>query len=263
VAWRKLTQEQLLYVLTLLSLFDDKAVVKTYMFIRLNGIHVEGNTLQMMHEQPHSFRCWVRTKWWKPRTWFTLEPWQVQSVIRQFDFIEQFDGMDVRLERIHGCRAVDDILDGYPFGDYLYAETYYQQALMTGESRMIEQLARLLYLRRGIVAIDHFPWRWVGWKHPLRFRLSPAEQMGTLMWFAHVKSEFAERWPYFFRRVSGEMSEPEIDLIGAMNAQIRALTEGDLTKEAAIRRMPCWRALTELNEKAREAKEFHEKYDKK
>lgn len=36
--------------------------------------------------------------------------WQVESLIRQFDFIDQFDSMDVRLERIHGCRAVDDIL---------------------------------------------------------------------------------------------------------------------------------------------------------
>ena len=33
-------------------------------------------------------------------------------MIRQFDFIEPFDGMDVRLERIRGCRAVDDILKG-------------------------------------------------------------------------------------------------------------------------------------------------------
>ena len=48
-----------------------------------------------------------------------------------------------------------------------------------------------------------------------------------------------------------------------MDAQIRALTEGDITKEETIKALPCWRALTELNEKAREAKEFHEKYDKK
>ena len=38
---------------------------------------------------------------------------------------------------------------------------------------------------------------------------------------------------------------------------------GDITKEETIKRLPCWRALTELNQKAREAKEFHDKYDKK
>ena len=41
-----------------------------------------------------------------------------------------------------------------------------------------------------------------------------------------------------------------------MNAQIRALTGGDITKEAAILQMDCWRALTELDAKAREAEEI-------
>lgn len=40
------------------------------------------------------------------------------------------------------------------------------------------------------------------------------------------------------------------------NAQIRALTGGDITKEAAIRQMDTHRALTELDAKAREAEEY-------
>ncbi len=247
--WRKMTQEQLRYVLTLLSLFSEPAVVKTYMLIRLAGIHVEGDTFRVVHGQPKSFRCWFRTAWWKPRHWFTLEAWQVQGMISKFDFIDPFDGMDVRLERIHGCRAVDDILDHYPFGDYLMAEQYYQLAVSSGKAEMIERLACFLYVRRN-------------GKHPARMKLSPAEQMGTLRWFAHVKSVFAERWPHFFRKVDADIGEMDVDLMGAMDAQIRALTEGDITKEETIKALPCWRALTELNQKAREAKEFHDKYDK-
>ena len=245
-----MTQQQLRYVLTLLSLYDDLTVVKTYMLIRTSGIHIEGYTVRTSHNQPQSYRCWFRPAWWKPRRWFTLEVWQVQSMIRQFDFIDPFDSMDVRLERIHGCRAVDDILDHYPFGDYLMAEQYYQLAVMSGKPEMIERLATFLYVKRN-------------GRHPKRLSLSPAEQMGTLRWFAHIKSVFAERWPHFFRRVDADIEEMDIDLMGAMDAQIRALTEGDITKEETIKALPCWRALTELNEKAREAKEFHEKYDKK
>ena len=37
---------------------------------------------------------------------------------------------------------------------------------------------------------------------------------------------------------------------------IRALTGGDITKEAAIMKMDTWRALTELDAKAREAEEL-------
>ena len=248
--WRKMTQRQLRYVLTLLAMFDNLTVVKTYMLVRLSGIHVEGDTMRVTRSHPKSFSCWFRPAWWKPRKWFTLEPWQVESLIRQFDFIDQFDSMDVRLERIHGCRAVDDILDHYPFGDYLMAEQYYQLAVSSGKTEMIERLACFLYVQRN-------------GKHPKQLSLSPAEQMGTLRWFAHVKTHFAERWPYFFRKVDADIEEMDIDLMGAMDTQIRALTEGDITKEETIKQLPCWRALTELNQKAREAKEFHEKYDNK
>ena len=249
-AWQKMTQRQLRYVLTLLSLFDDLTVVKTYMLFRLGGIHIKGSAMRVTRDQPGAFSCWFRPAWWKPRRWFTLEAWQVESMIRQFDFIDPFDGMDVRLERIRGCRAVDDILDHYPFGDYLLAEQYYQLAVSSGKPEMVERLATFLYVKRN-------------GRHPEQLSLSPAEQMGTLRWFAHVKSVFAERWPHFFRRIEGDIEELDIDLMGAMDAQIRALTEGDITKEETIKALPCWRALTELNQKAREAKEFHEKYDKK
>ena len=248
--WRKMTQQQLRYVLSLLSLFEDLTIVKTYMLFRLGGIRFGGDAVRITRNQPKSWRCWFRPAWWKPRRWFTLEPWQVESMIRQFDFIDPFDGMDVRLERIRGCRAVDDILDHYPFGDYLMAEQYYQLAVSSGKPEMIERLACFLYVKRN-------------GRHPERLSLSPAEQMGTLRWFAHIKSVFAERWPHFFRRVDADIEEMDIDLMGAMDAQIRALTEGDITKEDTIKKLPCWRALTELNEKAREAKEFQEKYDKK
>mgnify|MGYP006872992263 CR=1 FL=1 len=260
-SWRKMTQQQLRYVLTVLSLYGDEPVVaKVYMLMRLSGIHVEGETLRLASGQPKAWSCWVRTAWWKSRRWVSIEAWQVQSLIRQFDFIDPFDGMDVRLERIHGCRAADDLLDHYPFGDYLYAEAYYQQSLLTGDSRMVEQLARFLYFR---TKRHGFLWLKKKQVHPVHLSLTPAEQLGTLRWFAHVKSFFAERWPDFFRRVSVGAEEPDIDVMASMNAQIRALTDGDVTKEETVRRLPCWRALTELNEKAREAREFHEKYDKK
>ena len=259
-AWRKMTQSQLRYVLTLLSMWESLERVKTYMLIRLSGIHIVGYAERVSHEQPQSYSCWFRPAWWKPRHWFTLEAWQVESMNRQFDFIDPFDGMDVRLERIRGCRAVDDILDHYPFGDYLMAEQYYQLAVSSGKPEMIERLATYLYVRT-----KHCGFLWLKKKevHPSRLLLSPAEQMGTLRWFAHVKSVFAERWPHFFRRVDADIEEMDIDLMGVMDAQIRALTGGDITKESVIKQLPCWRALTELNEKAREAREFHEKFDKK
>ena len=41
-----------------------------------------------------------------------------------------------------------------------------------------------------------------------------------------------------------------------LSTLIRALTGGDITKETAIMKMDTWRALTELDAKAREAEEL-------
>ena len=42
-----------------------------------------------------------------------------------------------------------------------------------------------------------------------------------------------------------------------MDAQIRALTKGDITKEKEILSLDTWRALTELNAQAKEYKQIN------
>lgn len=48
-----------------------------------------------------------------------------------------------------------------------------------------------------------------------------------------------------------------------MNAQIRALTKGDITKEKEVLHLDTWRALTELDALAKEAEEFNRKYSER
>lgn len=47
------------------------------------------------------------------------------------------------------------------------------------------------------------------------------------------------------------------------DAQLRLLTDGDVTKEQAVRQVDCKRALTELNAKAKEAREMQAKLNSK
>ena len=49
----------------------------------------------------------------------------------------------------------------------------------------------------------------------------------------------------------------------AVNAQIRALTKGDVTKEKEVLAIDTWRALTELDALAKEYDEFSQKYPSK
>ena len=72
-------------------------------------------------------------------------------------------------------------------------------------------------------------------------------------------------FPHFFRKRESADGEPptEVHFIDLYNAQMRALTGGDVTKEKTVLALDCWRALTELEAKAREAEELERKISPK
>lgn len=238
-SWRELSQDQLRYVFGLLGTFGDLTQIKTFMFMRFCGIHVQKWTSKVVF-------CFMRGRLGR-RKFFTITANQVQSLIHQFDFIDSFDNMGVRLDSVCGYRAVDVNLHGISFIDYLSAETAFQVYLSSKKMENIDTLARILYRKRNGDA-------------PKRLKLDIAERTGVFAWFCYVKAEFARQFPSFFRPAGSEPTK--WDLLKMANIQLRALTQGDVTKEEMIKNMDCWRALTELNEKAREAAEFESKYGK-
>ena len=92
-----------------------------------------------------------------------------------------------------------------------------------------------------------------------------AQLIGIFYWMASLKQYFAGLFTNFYKPASTNSGgnllgsgQPDIyrQLRESTNAMIRALTSGDITKEAAIMKMDTWRALTELDAKAREAEEL-------
>ena len=237
--WSELSQDQLRYVFGLLGTFSDLTHIKTFMFMRFCGIHVQKWTAKGVF-------CFMRGRFGR-RQFFDISANQVQSLIHQFDFIDSFDNLNVRLDCIQGYRAVDVNLHGVSFMDYLSAETAFQIYLSAKKPETLDALARILYRKRNGDA-------------PKRLKLDIAERTGVFAWYCYVKAEFARRFPSFFRPAGSEPTK--WDLLKMANVQLRALTQGDVTKEEMIKNMDCWRALTELNEKAREAAEFEAKYGK-
>ena len=238
-AWSELSQDQLRYVFGLLGTFSDLTQIKTFMFMRFCGIHVQKWTSKGVF-------CFMRGRFGR-RQFFDISANQVQSLIHQFDFIDSFDNLSVRLDCIQGYRAVDVNLHGVSFMDYLSAETAFQIYLSAKKPETLDALARILYRKHNGDA-------------PKRLKLDVAERTGVFAWYCYVKAEFARQFPSFFRPAGGEPTK--WDLLKMANVQLRALTQGDVTKEEMIKNMDCWRALTELNEKAREAAEFESKYGK-
>jgi hypothetical protein len=239
--WKELTQSQLHYVLMLLSTFTEHTVIKTYMLIRFSGIHV-------INKDRYGWKCFVRTTWWGKRKFFNIQTWQVESLLKQFDYIDSYEDYDVRLEDIRNLHAVDVNLHGVRFIDYLNAEKSYQSFMMQQEDRFIENLALILYRKENGSMARHL-------------KMDSAQLLGTYLWYSHVKMVFGQAFPHFFKKLGADDVE-DFDIIDAINTQIRALTDGDVTKEETIYNIPCWRALTELDRKAQEADEFNKKYNK-
>ena len=189
-----------------------------------------------------SHRVFVRQRSTKREVW--LADWQLAYACRQLSFLGTFAEMPVRISELRGAAAVAADLQGVSFEDYLSIENFYQGFLHTQSLECLADMAHLLYPLL-----------------PHRFTLSKAELLSVFYWFASVKLYFTKLFPNFFTAVpegNGNLLGTAPTAIGetlrqAMNAQIRALTSGDITKEEGVLQMDCWRALTELDAKAKEA----------
>ena len=240
-SWRELTQEQLRYVFFLLATFADPVVVKTYCFIRFAGIYLIG-------KNRWGWKCS------KDGRVFYLQPWQIHSFLGQLEFVDSLETMDNRLEVVQDLKAVNALLQEdadtgriVSFHEYLCMEQRYQRFLMNRDEDQIDILASFLYRRAD-------------GSRPAELTLTAAERVGVLAWFGHIKYVMSYAFPNLFRKSKGDDDISDLSVIENINIQLRALTDGDVTKEAAVKAVDCWRALTELDAKAKQAEEFRRKY---
>ena len=237
-SWKEMSQEQLHYALHVIGCGMYSSVEgRTLMLLRFSGIEVKKKT-------PYGWACMVtvtKENGKQRKHQFFMQSWQVQDMIQQLEFVDSYEAFDVRLESIGGFKAVDGLLHGVRFHDYLNMEKYYQGYLSTKEQKYVLGMAQLLY-PGGVTAIDD------------------AEMTNCVMWFSYVKKQFASKYFRHFFRPAPVSEGKAVNWLEQMNAQIRALTDGDITKEQAVYDKDCWRALTELDAKAHDAEEFRKKY---
>ena len=171
---------------------------------------------------------------------------QIQQATSVLDFLDSFAPMPVRIARIGKYRALPADFEKVPFEQYLYVDNLFQGYLNTQSDELLQQMAQVLYGR------DHI-------------KPSKAHLVGIFYWMASLKQYFAGQFSNFYKPASSNSGgnllgsgQPDVyrQLRESTNAMIRALTGGDITKEAAIMKMDTWRALTELDAKAREAEEL-------
>lgn len=240
-SWSALTQDQLRYVFYALCKFPGTQA-NTYIFFRLTA-------MQVIHNLINHVVVDVKRGFFKRSRRVAIPKWQIEWAAGELDWLHQPNSTPVRLEKIGGLHAIDAQWHGLKFEDYLIVENYYQGFLESKNLELMREAARYLYKPRFSAMAS-------------KVAAEDYELFSVMMWITSVKNCFAQWFPNFFHRVD-TASSGSPNMVEAMNAQIRSLTGGDVTKEETVFNLDCWRALTELDAKAKEYQEFKQKYGNK
>ncbi len=179
---------------------------------------------------------------------FMLSAETVAAALTHLSWTKELPLEPVRLDVVDGAEAIPaDISSGLSFDAWLACETQWQRYQVCPDDALLRQMAEILYNKEGI-------------------KMTAAETLGIFYWWAGVKNLVSALFPNFFKKVGGDSeSEPPSydELRRNIDAQIRALTKGDITKEREILSLDAMRALTELDAQAREYDEIRKKYPAK
>ena len=232
-SWAELTDKQLHMTYNLFARDLSAAEVKTLCLMKWNG-------LKVLSQLPDKRFLIKRGKEVVP-----LSARQIQQATSVLDFLDTFAPMPVRIARIDKYHALPADFEKVPFEEFLFVENLFQGYLNTQQDELLLQMAQVLY------ASDHVK--------------DKAQLIGIFYWMASLKQYFAGLFPNFYKPASDYsngnlLGNGQTDIYSQLrdstNAMIRALTGGDITKEDAIMKMDTWRALTELDAKAREVEEL-------
>lgn len=222
--WQELTQKQLRYVYYLLAEGYSKEALQTHCLCRWSGLEIicpEGDGYSVRHNFNRHH----------------VTALQVAEVLSHLDWLQQLPIVPVRLSDIQGHAAVRADLQGVTFEQYLMLENLFQGYLVTKNLSLFDDTTEILY--------------------GTQLKLLPEEQVSIFYWLSTVKQQFARRWNYFYQPADGtQPQDMQEHLQNLMDTQIRALTKGDITKEAEVLSMDVHRALTELNAQAKDYEEL-------
>lgn len=235
--WHELSDKQLRYVFGLIASEFDSDTIKTLCLCEWSG-------LKVLHRYgDNDYLCRIN------RQEFVMSPIQIAELLPALDWLDDIPTLPVCISQMGRHRSFSPDFADVAFEKFIVCDNLYQGYLATKSDDLLDSLASVLY-------------------GSAKIKLPPAERLSIFYWFASVKDFFARRFKHFFQppaeNLLGSPSLPSGSQIQqSVDAMIRALTKGDITKEAEILSLDTHRALTELDAQAREYQEFNAKYPSK
>lgn len=235
--WHELSDKQLRYVYQLLAQNFTSDEVKTLCLLHWTGTKVIGK----QNGDGYLLR--------KGKFLFEVTPLTLAELLPNLDWLGSLPPTPIRPVKLKHRPGIAADFAEVPFEQYIIVDNLYQGYLQTQDDTLLDDIATVVY---------------PGIKTPL----AADERIAIFYWVASLKSSLASRYSDFFQPADTAASDnllgsPSLSVEAAMNAQIRALTKGDVTKEAEVLALDTHRALTELNAQAREYKQLNSQLNKK
>lgn len=243
-SWQVLTDSQLKTVFSAFSLDLSAPEVKALCFLKWGGIKVISQTAEGAYLAQ------------KGKVKFNITASKLQALTSSLDFLDDIPNPPVRISKIGKYKAIPADFDGVPFEKFMILDNLFQGVLNSPlRDELLAQMTQILYDMPEHIAKKHLPTQKTN--ESISFLLT-----NTFYWFAGLKQYLAALYSNFFvpaadcETTSLMGSSLFNRLRDACNAQIRALTGGDITKEKTVLAMDTHRALTELDALARDADEY-------
>ena len=236
-SWEEMSDKQLRYVYQLMADNFSTDEVKTLFLLKWSGTKVIGR------QDSGSYLVKLG------KQMFELTPLTLAELLVNLDWLGATPTSPVRPSKMNRRQALAADFQGVPFETFIVCDNYFHGYLQTQQDYLLDEIGRVVY-------------------QDAKLSFQPWQRIAIFYWMVALKDLFARQFPEFFQPAG---SASDGNLLGStpstveasMNAQIRALTKGDVTKEAEVLALDTWRALTELNAQAREYKELNAKMQSK
>lgn len=236
-SWEEMSDKQLRYVYQLIADNFDTDEIKTLFLLKWSGTKVIGR------QDSGSYLVKLG------KQLFELTPLPLAELLVNLDWLGATPTSPVRPSKMNRRQALGADFQGVPFETFIVCDNYFQGYLQTQQDYLLDEIGRVVY-------------------QDAQLNFQPWQRIAIFYWMVALKDLFARQFPDSFQPAGSASDE---NLLGTtpsmveawMNAQIRALTKGDVTKESEVLALDTWRALTELNAQAREYKKLNAKMQSK
>ncbi len=235
-SWSELSDKQLKFVYKIIASEHSTTELKVLSLMQWSGLKVLGR----QYNGAYLLK--------KGTLLFEVTPLTIAQLLPYLDFLGSMPTTPVRPCKLKHCAGIAADFSEVPFEQFIIVDNLYQGYLQTKDDLLLDEIASVVYPK-------------------IKTPLKADERISIFYWVASLKDYFSRRYPDFFQP-AGEVETnllraPSMNVEAAMNAQIRALTKGDVTKESEVLALDTHRALTELDAQAREYKELSSQLNKK